>query len=72
MNKITKEQGIILTGYTGIMCCRFSDFHKDVEERLGRPVYTHELGSAETWGKIKSFYHDDFMSMLPKPEDQNE
>ena len=68
--KLTPEQGIIITGFTGIMCCPFSDFHKDVEARLGRPVFTHELGFPETWEEVKAAYREDFMGMLASTDNK--
>lgn len=62
MQKLTTEQAVVLTGFTGVMCCEiFSDFHKDLELRIGRPVFTHELPSLTD--KIKELYKNDFMVM---------
>jgi hypothetical protein len=62
--KLTKEQGIILTGFTGLMMCKFSDFHKDVEKRLGYPVFTHQFASETFSEEIKELYRDDFVAMM--------
>lgn len=60
MNQLTKEQKIVLTGYTGINFCeKFSQFHEDVEKRMERSVFTHELPSLRE--KLKELYKDDFM-----------
>ena len=68
MQQLTKEQAIILTGFTGIaMVQNTSDFHEDVERRLGRPVFTHEF--ADRHGEIKEAYRADFeklVGQLPK------
>ena len=68
MQQLTKEQAIILTGFTGIgMVQNTSDFHEDVERRLGRPVFTHEF--ADPHGEIKEAYRADFeklIGQLPK------
>jgi hypothetical protein len=32
--------------HTVEMCCPFGVFHEAIEKALGRPVYTHEFGSA--------------------------
>jgi hypothetical protein len=64
MNKLTKEQAIVITGFTGITACRFSDFHEDVERRMGRPVWTHEFSNPEFEEKIKELYKNDFLSLL--------
>lgn len=62
--KLTKEQGIILTGFTGITCANFSDFHGDVEKRLGRPVWTHEFANLDLVNQIKELYREDFIAMV--------
>ena len=68
MQQLTKEQAIILTGFTGIaMVQNTSDFHEDVERRLGRPVFTHEF--ADPHSEIKEAYRADFeklVGQLPK------
>ncbi len=70
MKKLTKEQGIILTGFTGKLCCKFSDFHKDVEQRMGKSILTHEI--AHSFKEIKVIYKKDFMKMLPKKDAKQE
>lgn len=62
MIKLTKEQAIIITGFTGTMCCKFDEFHADVEKRLKRPVQTIEFGF--NWKSIKEAYRDDFMKLI--------
>lgn len=64
MQKLTKEQGIVITGFTGIVTCNFSDFHADVEKRLGRPVFTHEFGSEQFAAIVESLYREDFLDMV--------
>ncbi len=64
MKQLTKEQGIILTGFTGKMCCKMEDFHKDLEIRMRRPVFTHEMASKDLWEEIKKIYKEDFMKLV--------
>ena len=65
MQKLTKEQAIAITGFTGIMACKsFSDFHGDVEKRLGRPVFTHEFANKKLSEEIKELYKTDFIEMV--------
>ncbi|AGR46564.1 hypothetical protein TW1_048 [Pseudoalteromonas phage TW1] len=47
MNKLTKEQAIVLTAYTGTLCCDFSSFHADVEKRIGHAVFSHMFGDKD-------------------------
>lgn len=66
MNKLTKEQAIILTAFTGVLCCTsFENFHKAVEEKLGRPVWTHQFGDEYLMKQIKEAFREDFLSILP-------
>lgn len=65
LTKLTKEQAIILTGYTGCTCCTFADFQKDVEKRLGRPVWTHQFADKNLWqNEIQPAYEKDFMFIV--------
>ena len=64
IQKLTKDQALVITGYTGILACSFSDFHEDVEKRLQRHVFTHEFASPIVMEKIKEAYEKDFMGMI--------
>ncbi len=66
MDKLTKEQAIILTGFTGVACGKFSDFYEDVEKRLGKPITTLGLGIRAK--EIKELYRADFLRMMPRLE----
>lgn len=63
MNKLTKEQAIVIMGYTGISTCNFSDFHADVERRLGHSVWTHTFGEKEFVEELKELYREDFLKI---------
>jgi len=65
MEKFTKEQAIIITGYTGCTACNFSDFHEDVEKRLGYPVFTDQFGDRSFTEKIRMLYREDFINLCP-------
>jgi len=52
---MTLREGAIVTAYTGIVSCSsFQVFHEYVEEKMGRPVYTHELASNELLAILKT------------------
>jgi hypothetical protein len=60
-----KRWPIVVTGFTGVLACKsFSDFHADVEEKLGCPVFTHELGNPEVVAKIKEVYRAEFLELV--------
>lgn len=55
-----------MSGFTGISCCDFSLLHEDVENRLGRSVWTHEFASKEFWQLLKDVYRKDFLEICYK------
>ena len=62
--KLTKEQALIITGFTGILCGEYNDFHKDAEKRLGRGIYSHEFAEKKFWSEtIKPMYEKDFIEI---------
>ena len=65
---MTKREKIIVSAYTGYLMCEFQDMHEYIEEKLGRPVWTHELGSDEVWKEIREAVYDDFIALC-KSED---
>lgn len=64
MQRLTKEQAVVITGFTDILCCSFSDFHKDVEQRMGCPIFTHQFAGEEHQEKVKELYREDFMKLI--------
>lgn len=73
--KITEEQGIILTGYLGILCTTLETFLEDVEERTGEIYGKTQAATNEFWEMTKALYRDDFMAILPielKTEDDED
>lgn len=68
MKRLDKEQAIIITGYTGKLCCNFDDFHKDIERRLNRPVQSAELAFLDT----PSIYREDFLKLCSQEKDNAE
>lgn len=70
IQKLTKEQAVIITGFTGILCGSFSDFHADVEKRLDRGVQTFEMGVKSFMDEVKKLYEDDFYKIATFCVDQ--
>ena len=65
MEKLTKEQAVVISAFTGVLICEFSHMHAEVERRLGRPVFTHEFASDALSVEIKEVFKHDFVSMQP-------
>lgn len=60
---MTKQEKIVVSAYTGILMCDFDDLHQYIEEKLGRPVWTHELASSEVQDEIKKKTKADFLAL---------
>ena len=65
MKRLTKEQAIVISAYTGVLICDFGDMHEDVERRMKRPVWTHEFANEEMRKRLRQLYREDFLSMVP-------
>lgn len=63
-HKLTTYQAVVLTGYTGILMCSFTEFHADVETRLQRPIFTHQFGDDKFAQQIKEMYEEEFMTLI--------
>lgn len=68
---MTKQEAIIISAFTGVSCCKFSDMHEYIEKIMGHPVWTHELANKEMWGKIKEKAKPDFMAIVENLSDDN-
>lgn len=63
MKRLTKEQAIIISAYTGFTACNFGDFHEAVEKKLGHPVWTHQFGDEAFAEKVKEAFREDFLAI---------
>lgn len=61
---MTKREGAIIGAYTGRLCSEFTAMHEYIEEILGRPVMTHELGDKAVAEEIKEKSKDDFLNLI--------
>ncbi len=60
-----KEKAVIMayTGTTFLAGDKFGIFHKYIEDIMGRPVFTHELGDPKIASKIKEKALPDFLKI---------
>lgn len=68
---MTNEERIIVSAYTGYLMCDFAEMHQYIEEKLGRPVWTHELGIKKTWNEIHEAVKNDFLALCEKSTGKN-
>jgi hypothetical protein len=66
MDKLTREQSAIIGAFTGVLCGPFEALHEYVEKVMGRPVWTHEMGSEQFSADLKEKSRADFMSIVHK------
>lgn len=64
---LTPEQAVVVSAFTGYHVGDFAKMHKAVEEKLGRPVWTHEFPSLKD--EIREAFRDDFIAMNPPAND---
>lgn len=63
---MTKHECAIVMAYTGKCMLTGNDFnifHKYVEDIMGRPVYTHEMGIPTIVDEIKEKSKKDFLEL---------
>lgn len=60
---MTDKEKAIVMAYTGtamLVGDKFDIFHQYIEEKMGRPIWTHELAFKEVWAEIKEATREDF------------
>lgn len=60
---MTKQERLIVSAYTSVLMCDFSEFQIYVEQLLQRPVFTHELAMADVWQEIKEKSKPAFLAL---------
>lgn len=60
---MTKQEKLIVSAYTGVLMTDFDDLHKFIEEKLGRPVFTHELADELVVKELKRAVKQDFLGL---------
>lgn len=67
---MTKQERLIVSAYTGVLMCDFSEFQIYVEQLLQRPVFTHELAMADVWQEIKEKSKPAFLALCQDEADR--
>ncbi len=60
---MTYKEAVVISAYTGFLMCDFDDLHKYIEEKLGRPVWSHELGLEEIQNEIRQKCKTEFLEL---------
>lgn len=62
MQKLNKEQAVILTAVTGVACMPIRDYTRAVSERLGRTIRMENL-TPEVSKELRDLYYSDFIKL---------
>lgn len=60
---MTRRESAIIGAFTGVLCGPFDALHEYVEEVMGRPVFTHEMGNEVIAKEIKEKSKPDFIAL---------
>ena len=60
---MTPKEAAIVTAYTTYLCGSFDSFHAYAEEKLGRPVYSHEMAEPAFWLVLADASKEDFLNL---------
>ena len=60
---MTPREAAIVTAYTTYLCGSFDSFRAYAEEKLGRPVYSHEMVGPTFWIALEEASKDDFLNL---------
>ena len=61
---MTKREAAIVSAYTGFLLGNFGDMYEYIEEIMGRPVFTHEMGSGAVADQIQAKSKPDFLKLV--------
>lgn len=60
---MTKREAAIVAAYTGILLGDFATMQAYAEEKLGRPLWTHQLGSKAVVDELREAARADFVAL---------
>lgn len=60
---------VVGSAATGHLMCDFSDMHEYIEEIMGRPVYTQEMGNDSIAAEIRERAKPDFVAAITSAQE---
>ena len=67
---MTNYERVVISAYTGYLMTDFAEVHKYVEQKLGRPVWTHELAEPAVQSALHEVCRDDFLALCGREENE--
>lgn len=65
---MTDRERVVVSAYTGFLMCDFDDVQQYIQEKLGRPVWTHELADEAIQNEIQEKTRPDFLALCQTEE----
>lgn len=60
---MTEREKIIVSAYTTYLMTDFSKVRAYMEEKMGKPIFTHELADENFCAQIREVCKEDFLSL---------
>lgn len=67
---LSKREAFVISAYTDVLMLPFDEYHKMVEEQLGRPVWTHEMAFSEFVEEIRESVKPEFLKLCIQTGDK--
>lgn len=64
-DQITERQALVLSCFTGIGLAPWPRVQTAIEQKLGRPIMTHEFAGGTVWIEAREAFREEAMAMLP-------
>lgn len=65
---MTTAEKVVVSAYTGYLMCDFYFVHQYIERVMGRPVYTHEMGTDDFEKALREKVKPDFLKICKGEE----
>lgn len=65
---MTQQERLVVSAYTGYLMTDCRLVHGFIEERLGRPIWTHEFADEKVWEEIRQKIKPEFLALCGRGE----
>lgn len=60
---LSKREAFVISAFTDVLMIPFDEYHKLVEEEMGKPVLTHQMGSKAFAAEIRECVRPEFIKI---------
>ncbi|MBP1589123.1 MAG: hypothetical protein ILO10_02885 [Kiritimatiellae bacterium] len=65
---MTQQERLVVSAYTGFLMTDWPLVHKFIQERIGRPIWTHQFADEKLWEKIRERLKPEFLALCGRGE----